>query len=419
MPENYNLYKKRQHEAFLSAIHRARVTDVHINKGTVNVVFDRLPYSREVTFPLVGLSVPTTEDGGKSSSWGRYIPQEGDMLLVGLDSNGDCFALGYHAVYYQGLTQLDDDNADRGGIGWGEAAGKSVKPGDWDFASSRGCFFYMGDKAQLKSGPFTITLDKTKGDLTTKGQLLLDSYGEGSELRAGGARRQILPTDPSETPILDPTSGGTRNLQEWTNIVKAGSATNPAGLERARYSMGEVISEETYTLMVPATDVTALSALTGTGVRHYRSAKDTAMGVTPVFDEIVDDVGNYGISAPTAVAFQWVTPSATWSVTNATTTITASSAFSVSSPSITLTGGTNASVVAPTVSLGSSTASESLVLGTSFVTKLGTFLGSVVAATTTVGTAPQNAAALTAIGASAQVLLNQLSSIVSTTVFTK
>lgn len=416
--ENYNLYKKRQHDSFFSSIHRARVTDVHIEKGTISVLFERMPYSREVTIPLLGLSVPTGDETGRTASWGRYIPQVGDMIVVGFDSNGECFALNYHAVYYKGLTLLDDNREDRGGIGWGKASGKDIKPGDWDFKSSRGCFFYLGDRAQISSGPYSISLNKSTADITTKGQLLIDTYGEASSIRAGAVRRMALPTDTSETYMPDPTNPS-RTLQEWTNVVRAGSFVNPEGIELARYQMGEVIAEPPLFLpMVPVVDFPDLALLTGLGVRHYRSSKDPS-GTVSMYDELVDDLGNYGVSALTAVAFQWLTPTAMWSITNKDTAITSSATFLVVSPSITLQAAASAIVDAPSVSLGGPSATEPLVKGTQFVSSLTTFLSAIIAGTATVGTMPQNAAALTAIGAAAQILLNQLSGLISTSVFTE
>lgn len=415
--ENYNLYKKKQHDSFFSSIHRARVTDVHIDKGTVSVLFERMPYSREVTIPLLGFSVPPGDKTGMTASWGRYIPQVGDMLVVGFDSNGECFALNYHAVYYNVLTMLDNDREARGGIGWGDASGKKIKPGDWDFKSSRGCSFYLGDKAQISSGPYSIILNKSTGDLTLKGQLLIDTYGEASSSRCGAVRRKLLPTDSSETYIPDPTNP-TRTLQEWTNVVRAGSPVKPDGIELARYQMGEVISEVAFIPLVPATDIPALALLTGTGGRHYRSSKDPS-GEVSLYDELVDDLGNYGVSAPTAIAFQWVTPTATWSITNKDTLVTSSTSFLVVSPSIILQAATSAIVDAPLVSLGGPAAVEPLVKGTQFISSMTTFLSVISGAATGVVTLPQAIAALTAISTAANVLLGQLSGLVSTAVFTE
>jgi hypothetical protein len=315
------------------------------------------------------------------------------------------------------LEGRDKDLEERGGIGWGEASGKTLKPGDWDFKSSRGCFFYLGDKAKLSSGPYSITLSKGTGELTLSGSLLVDTYGEASSTRSGGVRRKFLPTDSSETNVLDPTNP-LRTLQEWTNVVRAGSAIKVDGLELARYQMGEVISEALFLPLLPATDIPALALLTGTGARHYRSSKDPS-GEVSLYDEIVDDLGNFGVSAPTAIDFQWVTPTAMWSITNKDTAITSSATFMVVSPLITLQAATSAIVDAPMVSLGGPAATEPLIKGTQFISSMTAFLAAVVAGTATVGTPVDNAKALVAIGAAANMLLGQLSGLISTSVFTE
>lgn len=416
---NHLLEKKKQHDSFFSSIHKAKVTDVHIDKGTISVLFDDLVYGRDnVTMPLVGLSIPSGDEEGTTTSWGRYIPQVDDWVLVAFGSNGECFALGYYAVYYQGMKMMDDNREARGGIGWGESSGKKLKPGDWDFKSARGSFLYLGDKAQLKSGPYSISLNKSTADITIKGQLLIDTYGEASSIRAGAVRRMALPTDTKETYMPDPTNSS-RTLQEWTNVVRAGSAVKPDGIELARYQMGEVIAEPPLFLpMVPIVDFPDLALLTGLGVRHYRSSKDPS-GTISMYDEIVDDLGNYGVSALTAVAFQWLTPTAMWSITNKDTTITSSATFLVVSPSITLQAAASAVVEAPKVSLGGINAAEPLIKGAQFVSSMTTFLGVVAGASTGVATLPQAVAALAAISAAANVMLGQLSGLVSTSVFTE
>lgn len=361
--------------SFFSSIHRVRVTDVHLEKGTVSVSFESLPYEREVVIPLLGLSMPlaasaTDKTYQLKTSWGRYIPQVGDLLLVGFDANGACYSLGYHAVFYEGFKQIDDERESRGGIGWGEGSGKTLAPGDWDFKSSRNSSLYMGDKAKIASGPHSIVLDKTDGTVTTTSSLVQEKYGVGGQVRRGGARRALTPVSPTETYLFSLLPGNQLNpAQESSDVVSYGTLVGQ--VEVSRIAQGEVIDEDTKTPMVPAISPTLapLRQLVGPSVRHLRSSKDPT-GLVNLWVEAVDSLGNYGVSAPTATAFQWVSPLAVWNVLNLSTAFVSSSAYSVTSPTITLTGAaslaltggvvsvtgmTSASFVAPVMTLAGAT----------------------------------------------------------------
>lgn len=352
---------KEANSSFFSAIHRCRVSAVHIDRGTVEVVFDGFLYSKEVTFPLLGLSYPPQKDPTdtthvQATSWGRYIPQEGDMILVGFSTTGDPFALGYSALFYEGFKYQDDANEATGGIGWGEASGKRMQAGDWDFKSSRGCAFYMGDKVKLNSGPHSIVIDKTMGDLTTTSGLIQDSYGEAGARRKGDARRYLLPTDAAETYVFSLIPGNnTKTAQESYDIVSYGSLTG-LPIELTRIHHGEVIDETTKTVMVPAinTSLKPLVLLTGTSVRMLHSVKDPS-GMTDFYVSAIDDLGNYGVSANTALGFQWMTPAATWQIDNLNTIHNSTGTYSLTSPAITLTGATSITLTGGTISVTGST----------------------------------------------------------------
>ncbi len=359
--KNYNQVREAQHKSYFAGIHRGRVEAVHIDKGTVEVRMDGLPSIREVTIPLLGLSLPYQKDKDDktymtNSSWGRYIPQEGDMLLIGFNSNGEAYALGYHAVFYQGMKYLDDQRVDKGGIGWGESSGKSLKPGDWDFKSSRGCSFYMGYDAKLGSGPHSIALNKTQGDVTLTSGLVQTKYGEASTCRKGDARRFLTPVDPQETYIFSIIPGNSpKKAQESYDVVKYGSLVG-LPIELSRIHHGEVVDETTMTAMVPAinTSLKPLVLMVGTGVRMLHSVKDPS-GMTDFYISAIDDLGNYGVSATVATGFQWMTPAATWQINNLTTTHTSTATYSLTSPAITLTGATSITLTGGSITVSGST----------------------------------------------------------------
>jgi len=388
--------------AFFSSIHRARVTDVHVAKGTVNAIIENTDLNITVLSPLVGLSLPpkatVDTDNGALAAWGRYIPQEGDMLLIGFDTNGEPYALGYHAVSYAAFDTKDEEAEDRGGIGWGTISGVRLEPGDWDFLSRRSSRLMLTDKVWLSSGPQTFVLDQSGGAATLTTTLSVLQYGEASEDRKGSVRRFLLPTDTEETEIYG-IFGSV--AQESTDIVKRGSLTG--GIEMARTSMGEVIDESTFLPMVPTTTYPALNTLTGTGTRLFRAVKDPT-GETELFTELVDDLGNYGLLATTAVGLQWNTPLATWTISNLATDWTSSTTFDITALTSTLT--------ATQIALGGSTAADYLIKGTTFMTAFTAFLTAVGLLTS--GTPVQNAAALTGIIEGAKTLNTALANALST-----
>lgn len=364
---NHMATMSRQHDSYFSAIHRARVVDVHVDLGTCSVQMESSQNVLEVQIPLLGLSIVPGDTRGLSSAWGRYIPQEGDMLLIGFDTNGDPYALGYQAVSYKYMKQLDDDNEERGGIGWGDASGTRLKPGDWDFMSRGNSRLYLTDRAGLYSGAHSLVLDKTTDKTTLSTALLIKRFGTASESRDGVARRLKIITDTEETDIPSATGG---TAQESTNIARQSTILLPTGYELARTSIGEVIDELTFLPMVPAMAYPDLTNLAGTGVSQYRSVTGI-QGQTEFFAELVDDLGNYGVSATTATAFQWATPLADWEILSKSFKVTATEAveflcteFAVTSSSSTHTT-LDFSVDSPSVSLGTG-AAEGLVKGNTF-----------------------------------------------------
>ena len=424
---------RNQHRAFFSSIHRATVIDTSsaVTKGTVDAQIEGSDVTlADMLAPLMSFSIPpkgklptgdlnTADDNGASAAWGRYIPQVGDVLLVGFDTNGEPYALGYHATFFGAMDIKDKQASARGGIGWGVESDVKLKPGDWDFMSKRNARLMLTDKAQLSSGPHSLTLDQSAGAATLTSTLAVTQYGEASKELQGSVRRFILPTDTTETEIYGIFGS---IAQESTNIVKRGSLVVPGGIEMARTSVGEVIDELTFLPMVPAVTYPALNKLVGTGTRFLRSVKDP-LGTTEFFTELVDDLGNYGLSATTATACQWTTPLATWTVLNASTDWTSSTGFSVTTlGALDLTAATGFSVTAATatitatqVALGADTAlSEYLIKGTKLIPALQAFFA-IVAAQTSATDPVSTMAVVKATGAAVAAVLPILSAALSAT----
>lgn len=363
--------RARDHEALFNSIHRARVTELFIDEGTIAVTLENVAYSAKVTIPLLGLSAPPslTEPSRadfKSASWGRYIPQVGDLILVGFGSNGDLYALGYSAIFYKGFNIADISDEDTGGVGWGDVSAKTLHPGDWDFRSSRRSTLYLGEKASLTAGPYTIDINQPTKDITISTPLLIGSIGS-SRLLYGVAERFVLPTDDEPTAIT--TSRAGKVAQEATIKVKwDGGPTD--GQELATWSIGDVIDDDG-----SAASIRLSNASSPQPVRRYFNSVDST-GYINSFTEIVDSNGNYEVSSTLASEFKWDTTLAAWEINNLSLSWTATDAIEFSSnTTITLTG--TAGVVldsSATIQFGGTGAAEPMVLGTKWSTFINNLL---------------------------------------------
>ena len=312
---------------YLNRIHVVKVVEVIVNRGLIKV---GSPVDEEITIPLLGLSTPPSSSGDngidfKASAWGRYIPQVGDAVFVAYGTNGRPYALGYSAVYYEGLELGDKINEETGGTGWGTVTEKNLKPGDWDFRSSRGSQFYLGDKTTWSSGTCSITLLQADQEMDLNSSLINHKAGP-SIIRYGNARRLVLPTDFEESYIYAPLERTATVAQEFSIDMRWNNGL-PEGASLAYFGMGDVVDDLTKTSMLSSNTFP---------VRMYFAATDQS-GLIESYKESVDSLGNYEVTANTAISFKWLTPLAAWETTNLSTSIISTESFSV-------TAGTQASI---------------------------------------------------------------------------
>ncbi len=322
-----------------SKIHRVQVIDVKPEDGTVQVSFLNLAVETSATIPLLGLSLPPspidiTVVDYTSTAWGRYIPQVGDIMIGAYGSDGTLHLFGYSAVSYGGYEVADQSKESKGGIGWGVSSGKRVKPGDWDFKSSRGCMFYMGEKVNLSSSNCLFSLSQNTQDITTTAPLLLGSANS-SMTRYGAVRRQVLPTDKSESYINPaaapmPVRSPTDTAQEFTVDLRWGSGktSQPPGGSLAYMAMGDVVDD--LNPAVEAIGYSLLDSSDGNPVR-YIFRLPGASPTLATYVETVDSLGNYLVETPssTATSFKWDTPTAAWEISNLSTSLTSTTTVSL------------------------------------------------------------------------------------------
>ena len=399
------------HQRLFNSIHRARVNEVYTDRGTVSVILEKVAFSAEVTIPLLGLSVPygsvQDQTNYKNASWGRYIPQVGDLLLVGFSSSGDVYALGYSAIFYEGLDLGDVANESTGGIGWGETSAKTLKPGDWDFRSARNASLYLGDKATIASGPYSIDLNQATDDITVNVPLLIGNLGS-SKVLIGAVERFVLPTD-SEPTAMPSVRGGTTCQEATFKVQWAGGP--PEGQELATLSLGDVIDES-----MPSAVIMTSNATVPQPVRRYFSCTDSTGYITS-YTEMVDAGGNFEVSSEMATDFQWSTLLANWTINNLSTSLTSVESIDISCNALLTLSGLAGTIIDSDVlvQLGGSSASEPFVFGTKLVSFLTALITAISVHTHPVSGTVANASVDFPITANLS-LTPQLSSLISTKV---
>jgi hypothetical protein len=373
--------------------HRARVTDIHVAEGTVSVTLEDIAYQGKVTMPLLGLSAPIQSDGNADfgkASWGRYIPQIGDLLYVAFSTTNTLYSLGYASIYYKGFEDQDKFKESEGGIGWGATSGVDIQPGDWDFRSGRRSTLYLGEIARIGALNCSSTYNYTTGEAfttapTIKNESSLNTY------RFGQAKRIILPSDPKEQYIVSTRAGTTAqefNVQlKWSGI--------PTALDLATFAFGDVIEE------VAGSYAIRLSSKGGTTRRYFASSNE--LGTSTTYEEAVDSFGNYKVTSSLSTNFEWDTPLATWEITNLVSKLKSTTSIGLESVLVNLGNGSK----------------EPLVKGTTFMTAYTAYLTQELASyntllTASVGPLAGYAPSFTALIANTSTLLSKLSTMLTT-----
>jgi len=361
---------------------RAQVAQVDNENGYVVLNYDGVPSGgRHATVNPLWMSFPSPRDGGPS--WGRFMPQRGDLVKLGFDFNDHPQILGFDiearkegvADSISGWPQLKsihetaakDPSAKITSVIGNKKVQISVsrfaefvplKPGEYDFMSSGGAYIHGNNLGRLYLAGGLSSIKLSKNDLRiTQNSQLLSHTADDSEFRFGQVRR--LQPDFSEPAV----SGGEINKEfrvKLKNSVSPGVSLNLADLQ-----IGNVVNDVGAVEQVDGVDARLLLRLNG------------AAGAQ-AFEMSVDKNGNWTVKAPafatTGVKFDF--PVGNWNTT-----------FKESVHNSTI----KTSLVSPSVNLGSQTPVEQLILGTTYRiqesslhngvnAKLGTIIGNLTAA---------------------------------------
>ena len=324
-----------------SKINMVQVVEVNLEDGTVKVSFLNLSLQTSATIPLLGLSLPPdkanpTVRDYTSAGWGRYIPQVGDIMLGAYSTDGTLHLFGYSTSYYSSYDVTDQAKESKGGIGWGKSSGKTLKPGDWDFKSARGCMFYMGDKINLSSSNCSMVLNQNSQDINISTPLLIESISS-SYKRFGAVRRKVYPTDSAESymaisDIINPVRVAGSVAQEFTVDLRwgSGSSLQPPGGSLAYLAIGDVVDD-----LNPTVAATGYSLLEGDSapIRYYFHLPNAIdpTDTLKAYAETIDALGNYEVQSNRATLFKWNTPLAAWEISNLSTEMSSTTTFDISS----------------------------------------------------------------------------------------
>jgi hypothetical protein len=235
--------RSRPTEQFFGRVQRALITSVDPDKGTCSLEFESTPGTRqEVNLPL-GLLSFGGEATPQKSAWSRRMPLEGSIVLCGFDSNAEVRILGYDAVSYAFLSELQKSKP----FGW-----TRLVPGEFDDRSVGGA--YLRGDAQgnlyLAGGLTSILLDKRRGESQRRADLDKLSGGA-SVFRRGVVKRSPLPFVPEGEakigvgvpPTATPATAALPSLVEDSVDLRVASPI-PGGLPVLFASQGFVMDPD-------------------------------------------------------------------------------------------------------------------------------------------------------------------------------
>jgi len=361
---------------------RAQVENIDSKSGIATFVYDGLPGSRHATIPPLWMSFP--ESGGPA--WGRYMPQVSDLVKLSFDHADKAHVVGYD-------IEAGKDGVGDGRAGWPQLHDQYVasqsssdasrvkfkqfaplNPGEYDFMSSGGSYIYGNNAGKLfmAGGASTFTLNKNDSSITGSAQYF-SHVADDCVFRFGQVRRQT--TSGTVGPI--PAVG--ESLKEFNVVAKSSSAT-----KLAEFSLGNVYVDLTPIMVGDIQDSARVCTTTFNdgGVESFRFA--------------VGANGNIDMNSKFATQIAYDFQSATW-----ISTVSESELIAL----------TKATINSPVIHLGKN-ATDSLVMGTTYMPKHMSYVTSMnTAITTATGTITTANTAIVALLATATAAIIPLAAI--------
>lgn len=230
--------------AFMNRIQLATITDVNEERGTCTLSFDATPGERQnVALPFY-LHIGKKGQRGKSA-WRREMPQPGDVVKVGFDSNSTARIIGYDTIGYDQLASIQESE--------GKFGFRDLKMGEFDQKSSGGAYL-KGDvngTLFLAGGMSSLTLDRKNYEARINSGVVKESLGT-STFRRGLVKRTPIPFQPEQPakagvgvlPFdkMGPAAAVLGDLYEFTADIRAAiNPSSPLAQKVALFSLGNVM----------------------------------------------------------------------------------------------------------------------------------------------------------------------------------
>jgi hypothetical protein len=156
-----------------------------------------------MSFPKLG------QGGSQGAAWGRFIPQETDIVRVSFDYDNSPYIVGYDVIANKdrvGWSELHDQYERSKDSNDPERSKFSkftpLNPGEYDFMSSGGAYIYGNDRGRLYLEGGSVSMSLIKNDLRLAARAKLTQYtSDDCEFRFGQVRR--AQPDGSESPSGD------------------------------------------------------------------------------------------------------------------------------------------------------------------------------------------------------------------------
>lgn len=258
------------------------------------------------------------------SSWIRYAPQVGDIVLVAFDNKSEPRIVA-HAPYQSLISKVGataqiqeaNNNAEtRKRFPYGDFC--VLQPGEWDMRSSGGAYVKGSNAGELLlSGGPTVTLrfNKSNNDARTEGGLWVIN-SQGSQIRLGDVKRVIPTLDPSslfveqDMSVLDVTAG----KEFWVRMTSPNASGVPALI--SDFQMGAVRDP-----LLGSPVISPTGAIARKRSVVYQTGS-TAAAPIPVHTENVDLLGSkYTEYGPSASLDLVVAPATSFVATHLSTTL--------------------------------------------------------------------------------------------------
>lgn len=333
--------------AVLNRTLRAQVSAVNPENGYVLITYESMPSGGKfVTVPPLWMSFPDSAAGGPA--WGRYMPQQSDLVLVSSDYDDSPHIVGYDIV--AGKANVAD-----GRVGWPQLldqyqVGKSgndakrakfaqftpLNPGEFDFMSSGGAYIYGNNKGRLYLAGGAVSIALVKNDLRINQRAQVWNHiADDCDIRFGQVRRLSV-IDQIEKPITGGEDKKEFNITLKKSIV-GGLAPTISTLVVGNITNDLGIDEITSTAGMPLRF--SYKAYTDVGVEALHNA--------------IDNMGNWEVSAPLAtIGVNFDFSASSWITKFNMVDFTALTSYKVTSPSVTYNAVTSFAVNSPTITLG-------------------------------------------------------------------